>query len=140
MNKERLLKIIEDMKECKSDIDECIDVLEKYKDNKIMIKLAKSSLRQLFVSFHTILEDLCSIVLKELKKFKVGITLSDSIKLLKDNNIIDKDTYIFLEKSRLIRNRISYRYKEPSHQELFEHIIKYRDKIDIIIDIAKTYL
>ncbi|MCS4447708.1 hypothetical protein JTS91_02895 [Clostridium botulinum] len=95
MNKERLLKIIEDMKECKSDIDECIDVLEKYKDNKIMIKLAKSSLRQLFVSFHTILEDLCSIVLKELKKFKVGITLSDSIKLLKDNNIIDKDTYIF---------------------------------------------
>lgn len=77
---------------------------------------------------------------KGTKKFKVGITLSDSIKLLKDNNIIDKDTYIFLEKSRLIRNRISYRYKEPSHQELFEHIIKYRDKIDIIIDIAKTYL
>ncbi|KRU30608.1 hypothetical protein VT91_10480 [Clostridium sporogenes] len=49
MNKERLLKIIEDMKECKSDINECIDVLEKYKDNKIMIKLAKSSFNYLLV-------------------------------------------------------------------------------------------
>ncbi|WMJ79348.1 DUF86 domain-containing protein [Clostridium sp. MB40-C1] len=140
MNKERLLKIIEDMQECKADIDECIDILEKNKDNAIMIKLAKSSLRQLFVSFHTILEDFCSIVLKEIKKFKVGITLSDALKLLRDNNVIDEDTYIFLQRSRLIRNRISHRYKEPGHEELFEHIIKYSDRIDIIIGIAKGYL
>ena len=139
MNKERFLKIIEDMQECKSDIDECIDILEKYKDNEIMIKLAKSSLRQLFVSFHTILEDFCSIILKELKKFKVGITLSESLSLLRDNNIIDEETFIFLEKSRLLRNRISHRYKEPKHEELFEHIIKDRDKIDAIIGIAKGY-
>lgn len=44
MNKERLLKIIEDMQECKADIDECIDVLENHTDNKLMIKLAKSYL------------------------------------------------------------------------------------------------
>jgi len=140
MNKERLLKIIEDMQECKVDIDECIDILERYNDNQIMIKLAKSSLRQLFVSFHTILEDFCSIVLKELKKFKVGLTLSDSLKLMKDSNVINEDTYIFLEKSRLIRNRISHRYKEPNHEELLAHIIKYRDRIDVIIEIAKAYL
>lgn len=140
MNKERLLKIIEDMQECKVDIDECIDILERYNDNEIMIKLAKSSLRQLFVSFHTILEDFCSIVLKELKKFKVGLTLSDSLKLMKDSNVINEDTYIFLEKSRLMRNRISHRYKEPNHEELLAHIIKYRDRIDVIIGIAKSYL
>jgi len=140
MNKERLLKIIEDMQECKVDIDECIDILERYNDNEIMIKLAKSSLRQLFVSFHTILEDFCSIVLKELKKFKVGLTLSDSLKLMKDSNVINEDTYIFLEKSRLMRNRISHRYKEPNHEELLAHIIKYRDRIDVIIGIAKAYL
>lgn len=140
MNKERLLKIIEDMQECKSDIDECIDILEKYKDNEIMIKLAKSSLRQLFVSFHTILEDFCSIVLKELKKFKVGISLSGSLSLLRDNKIIDEETFIFLEKSRLLRNRISHRYKEPNHEELFEHIVKNRDKIDVIVRIAQGYL
>lgn len=105
-----------------------------------MIKLAKSSLRQLFVSFHTILEDFCSIILKELRKFKVGLTLSDSLKLLKDSNVIDEETYIFLEKSRLIRNRISHRYKEPNHEELFEHIVKYKDRIYDIIKIAKAYL
>lgn len=140
MNKERLLKIIEDMQECNADIDECIEILEKFKDNEIMIKLAKSSLRQLFVSFHTIFEDFCSIILKELKKFKVGITLSESLKILNDNSIIDDETFIFLEKSRLIRNRISCRYKEPKHEELLAHIIKDKGKIDTIIRIAKVYL
>lgn len=140
MNIERLLKIIEDMQECKADIDECIDILEQHKNNEMVIKLAKSSLRQLFVSFHTILEDFCSIILKELKRFKIGITLSDSLKLLRDNKVIDEGTYIFLEKSRLIRNRISHRYKEPSHEELLAHITKYRDRIDVIIRIAKDYL
>ncbi len=70
MNKERLIKIIEDLEECLGDIEECINVLETEKNNKLIIKLAKSSLRQLFVSFHTILEDFCSIMLKEIKKYK----------------------------------------------------------------------
>ncbi|GAA0731087.1 hypothetical protein GCM10008905_33130 [Clostridium malenominatum] len=140
MNKERLLKIIEDMKECVADIDECIEVLGKDNNDKIIIKLAKSSLRQLFVSFHTILEDFSSIVLKELKKFKVGITLSESLSILRESNVFDEETYVFLEKSRLIRNRISHRYKEPNHEELVTHIGKYRDKLDVIIEIAKGYL
>ncbi|MDQ0480778.1 HepT-like ribonuclease domain-containing protein [Hathewaya limosa] len=140
VNKERLLKIIEDMYECTSDIDECIDILDNNKENTLMVKLAKSSLRQLFVSFHTILEDFSSIILKEIKKFKVGLTLSDALRLLRDNNIIDEDTYFFLQRSRMIRNRISHRYKEPSHEELIEHIIKYRDRIDVIIEIAKKYI
>lgn len=140
MNKDRLIKIIEDLQECSADIDECIDIFEKHKENKIMIKLAKSSLRQLFVSFHTILEDLCSIILKELKKFKVGITLSDSLSILRDNNVIDEGMYTSLEKSRLIRNRISHRYKEPSHEELLVHIIKNKDMINTIIEIAKSHM
>lgn len=139
MNKERLLKIIEDMKECKADLDECIEILQKCEDNKIMIKLAKSSLRQLFVSFHTILEDFCSVILKELNKYRVGMTLNESLKLLRENDVIDEETYIFLEKSRLMRNRISHRYKEPSHEELFLHIVKDKDKIDTIIKIASSY-
>lgn len=140
MNDERILKIIEDMQECKADINECIYILENNKDNKIMIKLAKSSLKQLFVSFHTILEDLCSLILKELNKFKIGITLNDSLTLLRDNNVIDENTYIFLEKSRLIRNRISHRYKEPNHEELLAHIVNGKDSINKVIEVAKSYL
>lgn len=139
MNKERLEKIIEDLRECLNDIDECIQVLDN-ESNSLIIKLAKSSLRQLFVSFHTILEDLCSILLKEIGKFKIGITLSESLKILKEEQIIDENTFIFLEKSRLIRNRISHRYKEPKHEELFLHVKENRLSFNIILKIAQSYL
>lgn len=140
MNKERLSKIIEDMQECISDIDECLYLLENKKDDKIIIKLSKSSLRQLFVSFHTILEDFCSILLKEIKKYRIGITLNESLNILKESEILSEDTYLFLQKSRLIRNRISHRYKEPSHEELISHIKKYHNNFYDIVSIAKSYL
>lgn len=140
MNQERLLKIIEDMQECISDINECIYILENKQDDKLLIKLAKSSLRQLFVSYHTILEDLSSILLKELKKFRIGITLHESFVIFKNLNLIDEDTFTFLEKSRLIRNRISHRYKEPSHEDLLNHIQKYKNEFNIPLKLAKSYL
>lgn len=140
MNQERLLKIIEDMQECISDIDECVYILENKEDDKLLIKLAKSSLRQLFVSYHTILEDLSSILLKELKKFRIGITLHESFVIFKNLNLIDEDTFTFLEKSRLIRNRISHRYKEPSHEDLLNHIQKYKNEFNIPLKLAKSYL
>jgi uncharacterized protein YutE (UPF0331/DUF86 family) len=140
MNQERLMKIIEDLQECTSDIEECIGILTNTNDNKIMIKLAKSSLRQLFVSFHTILEELCSLILKEIKKYKIGISLYDSLVILKDNHIIDGQLFSFLEKSRLLRNRISHRYKEPAHEELYEHIVEHKENFEKIFTIAKKYL
>jgi uncharacterized protein YutE (UPF0331/DUF86 family) len=73
-----------------------------------MVKLSKSSLRQLFVSFHTILEEFASIMLKEIKKYKIGMTLNDSLIVLKDEHILDEELFDFLEKSRLLRNRISH--------------------------------
>lgn len=76
MNKERLIKIIEDFQECLADMDECLEVVENETENKLMIKFAMSSMRNLFVSFHTILEDFCSIMLKEIKKYKIGITIA----------------------------------------------------------------
>lgn len=139
MNKERLKRIIEDLKECNSDIYECIEVLNSNTD-KLVLKLAKSSLRQLFVSFHTILEDLSSILIKEVKRFKVGMTLSESLKILKEEGILDSDTYMFLEKSRLIRNRIAHRYKEPSHEELLKHISINISKLETVLKIAASYL
>lgn len=140
MNQERLIKIIEDMQECTADIDECLDVLKNKKDDKLIIKLAKSSLRQLFVSFHTILEDFFSILLKDMKKYKIGITIHESLNILKKDGIINEDIYLFLEKSRLIRNRISHRYKEPKHEELLEHILRYRNNFEDIVRIAKLYI
>ena len=139
MNKERLKRIIEDLKECNGDIYECIEVLNSNTD-KLVLKLAKSSLRQLFVSFHTILEDLCSILIKEANRFKVGMSLSESLKILKDEGILDLDTYLFLEKSRLIRNRIAHRYKEPSHEDLLKHISTNVNNLEKVVKVAASYL
>ncbi|MCE5221380.1 MAG: DUF86 domain-containing protein [Clostridium sp.] len=140
MNQERLVKIIEDLQECTSDIEECIEILQGECDNKIMVKLSKSSLRQLFVSFHTILEEFASIMLKEIKKYKIGMTLNDSLIVLKSAHILDEELFNFLEKSRLLRNRISHRYKEPDHEELMNHILKYKSNFKRIIRIAKKHL
>lgn len=140
MNQERLVKIIEDLQECTSDIEECIEILQGECDNKIMVKLSKSSLRQLFVSFHTILEEFASIMLKEIKKYKIGMTLNDSLIVLKEEHILDEELFDFLEKSRLLRNRISHRYKEPDHEELMKHIVKYKSNFKRIIRIAKKHL
>lgn len=140
MNQERLRKVIEDMQECIVDMDECLDVLKNKKDDNLIIKLAKSSLRQLFVSFHTILEDFFSILLKDMKKYKIGISIHESLNILKKDRVINEDIYLFLEKSRLIRNRISHRYKEPKHEELLEHILRYRNNFEDIVRIAKLYI
>lgn len=140
MNRERLIKIVEDMQECIADINECLDILENRKNDDLIIKLSKSSLRQLFVSFHTILEELASILLKEIKKYKIGITLHESLIILKKKGIIQEDLYMFLEKSRLIRNRISHRYKEPTHEELFEHILNYKNYFEDVLKIAKLHI
>lgn len=140
MNQERLMKIIEDMQECISDIYECLDVLENRTNDKLIIKLSKSSLRQLFVSFHTILEDLCSIILKEINKYKIGITLYESFNIFKESKLIDEETYKFLEKSRLLRNRISHRYKEPTHEDLLAHITIYNNSFNQVLKIAKSYI
>ena len=140
MNQERLIKIIEDMQECIADIYECLDILETRKNDKLIIKLTKSSLRQLFISYHTILEDLSSIILKEIKKYRIGITLHESFSIFKEINLIDEDTFIFLEKSTLIRNRILHRYKEPTHEELLSHIKLYNNNFEKLLKLAKTYL
>ena len=140
MNQERLIKIIEDMQECISDIYECLDILETRTNDKLIIKLTKSSLRQLFVSYHTILEDLCSIILKEIKKYKIGITLHESFTIFKEINLIDEDTFVFLEKSRLLRNRISHRYKEPTHEDLLSHIKLYNNNFDKLLKLANASL
>lgn len=140
MNQQRLMKIIEDIQECVSDIYECLDILENRTNDKLIIKLSKSSLRQLFVSFHTILEDLCSILLKEINKYKIGITLHESLNILKENDLLDETAFNFLEKSRLIRNRISHRYKEPTHEDLLVHILMYKNNFNDIIILAKSYM
>ena len=139
MNRERLLKIIEDMTEVINNLKECKSVLQNNKEdsNTIFIEFG---LKQIFVDFFITVENLTSLILKELKKHKIGIDMKESLIIWKDKKIIEEDTYNFLDEARLLRNRISHRYKEPSREQLIEFVNKNLNIFDKVLNIGKSFL
>lgn len=139
MNRERLLKIIEDMTEVISNLKECKKVLQNSDENNNAIFI-EFGLKQIFVDFFITVESLTSLLLKELKKYKIGIDMKASLLILRDNNIIDEDIYNFLNEARLLRNRISHRYKEPSREEMIEFVDENLNAFEEILNITKKSL
>jgi len=139
MNKERLLKIIEDMTEVIGNLKDCINVLqESEEDNKTIF--IEFGLKQIFMDFFITVENLTSIILKEVKQYKIGIDMKASLLILRNNGVIDEEMLSFLNEERLLRNRISHRYKEPSKEELLEFINENIQNFDKVLDIAKIYI
>ena len=139
MNKERLLKIIEDMTEVIGNLKDCINVLqESEEDNKTIF--IEFGLKQIFMDFFITVENLTSIILKEVKQYKIGIDMKASLLILRNNGVIDEEMLSFLNEERLLRNRISNRYKEPSKEELLEFINENIQNFDKVLDVAKIYI
>ncbi|MEG2935935.1 MAG: HepT-like ribonuclease domain-containing protein [Clostridium sp.] len=139
MNKERLLKLIEDMNEVVSNLKECRQVLESAEnDNKTIF--IEFGLKQIFVDFFITVENLTSMLLKEFKKFKIGIDMKESLKILLEKEVISEEEFIFLNEARLLRNRISHRYKEPSREELLSFISDNINCFDKMIEVARRFL
>ena len=59
---------------------------------------------------------------------------------LSKNSMVLAEQVRVIDKSRLIRNRISHRYKDPSHEDLLNHVKKYRSQFKEIVTISKKYL
>ena len=143
MNQERLIKIIEDMTEVIKNLKDCKQLLQDLEeDNKTIF--IEFGLKQIFVDFFITVENLTSMILKELKKYKIGIDMKASLIILVENKVIGEETYEFLNGARLLRNRISHRYKEPSREELLEFINdNINDDVNVKItskvDTSKTY-
>ena len=139
MIKERLLKVIEEMTEVIKNLKECTQVLQNSEeDNKTIF--IEFGLRYIFINYYITVENLTSMILKELKKYKIGIDMKASLMILLENDIINEEFYIFLNEARLIRNRISHRYKEPSREELLEFIIDNINEFEKVLEVAKKYL
>lgn len=74
MNQERLIKIIEDMTEVIKNLKDCKQLLQDLEeDNKTIF--IEFGLKQIFVDFFITVENLTSMILKELKKYKIGIDM-----------------------------------------------------------------
>lgn len=139
MNEERVLKVIEDMKEVIGNLKGCTQVLEcTESDNKTIF--IEFGLKQIFVDFFITVENLTSMLLKEFKRYRIGIDMKESLNILLKNKVLSEEEFIFLNEARLLRNRISHRYKEPSKEELLTFINLNTNYFDNIVNIALGFL
>jgi uncharacterized protein YutE (UPF0331/DUF86 family) len=139
MNEERLLKIIEDMAESIKNLEGCVKVLEsRSKDDTT--PFIEFGLKQIFVDFFITVENLTSLILKEIKEFKIGIDMKESLSIMNINSVVNDEVYAFLSQARLLRNRISHRYKEPTSKELLEFINDNKSNFIKVLDMAKNLI
>lgn len=122
MNKERLKKLIYDLDVTDSDINKSIRLIKKYSDDVEMIEELSNSLKYKYLSLFIVYEDFISMLLKEYNLYEIAMSVDKAIKKLKDKNYITEEQYSFLNSATLIRNRIGYRYKQPSIEVLIEFL------------------
>jgi len=116
INRDRVLKLLRDLKEWESDFVECTKSLENC--NNDIKKILYHSIRAYFLDFHIICEDYISISLKDLNKYKIDISAIEGMEIIKDSNKISDKFFEFYSRSRRLRNRLAHRYKMPSDEEL----------------------
>lgn len=116
INRDRVLKLLRDLKEWESDFVECTKSLESC--NNDIKKILYHSIRAYFLDFHILCEDYISISLKDLNKYKIDISAIEGMEIIKESNKISDEFFEFYSKSRRLRNRLAHRYKMPSDEEL----------------------
>lgn len=78
--------------------------------------------------------------MNEERLLKVIEDMRESLNILLENKVLSEEEFTFLNESRLLRNRISHRYKEPSKEELLTFINMNTNYFDNIINIALGFL
>ena len=129
VNHSRVVKLLEDYKEWKSECFECIEEINN-NDNEKIKKMLFHSIRAYFLDFHILCEDYISINLKELNKFKIGISAIEGMETLKDSLCISEEFFDFYFISRKLRNRLAHRYKLPKDEELLLNLKENLKNID----------
>lgn len=139
VNYSRVVKLLEDYKEWKIECFECIEEINNNKNEKIK-KMLFHSMRAYFLDFHILCEDFISISLKELNKFKIGISAIEGMEILKDSSCISDDFFYFYFISRKLRNRLAHRYKLPKDEELLLNLNDNLKSIEELESVIATLL
>lgn len=134
INKDRVLKLLTDLREWNLDFTACINEIE-ITGNENLKKMLYHSIRAYFLDFHILCEDYVSINLKDLNKFKINISSIDGMEIIKDSNRISNDFFAFYTTSRRLRNRLAYRYKLPSDEEL---LLNLKSNIQFISELEQS--
>lgn len=134
VNDSRVIKLLEDYKEWKIECFECVKEIDNNNNEKIK-KMLFHSMRAYFLDFHILCEDFISISLKELNKFKIGISAIDGMEILKNSSYISDKFFDFYFISRRLRNRLAHRYKLPKDEEL---LLNLKDNLNNIDELEKV--
>ena len=107
------------------------------KNNNIVFDRENHENGRYFLDFHILCEDYISISLKELNKFKIGISAIEGMETLKDSLCISEEFFDFYFISRKLRNRLAHRYKLPKDEELLLNLkenLKNIDELERVIE------
>lgn len=134
VNNSRVVKLLEDFKEWKVECFECIKETEDNNNDKIR-KMLFHSIRAYFLDFHILCEDFISISLKELSKFKIGISAIEGMEIIKNSQEVSEEFFDFYFISRKLRNRLAHRYKLPKDEEL---LLNLKNNLNSINELEKS--
>lgn len=127
MNKERLKKLLYDLDITTMEIEKSIELLNKYFDNEELKVEFSNSLKYKYLSLFIVYEDFISMLLKENSLYEVAMSVDKAIRKLRANDIITEEYADYLNASRLIRNKIGHRYKQPKIEDVLNFLEKTRD-------------
>lgn len=121
INKDRVLKLLQDVKEWQRDFAVCLESLEMCGDEKLE-KVINHSIRAYFLDIHILFEDYISIQLKILNRYKVDISAVEGMEIIMNERIISEEFFSFYSYSRRLRNRLAHRYKMPTDDVLLDNL------------------
>ncbi|MEY8254289.1 hypothetical protein [Clostridium perfringens] len=127
MNKERLKKLLYDLDITTMEIEKSIELLNKYFDNEELKVEFSNSLKYKYLSLFIVYEDFISMLLKENSLYEVAMSVDKAIRKLRANDILTEEYADYLNASRLIRNKIGHRYKQPKIEDVLKFLEKTRD-------------
>lgn len=133
INKDRVLKLLRDLKEWESEFRECINSIERCDEN--IKKFLFHSIRAYFLDFHILCEDYISVSLKHLNKFKVDISAIEGMEIIKNSSAISNNFFEFYTTSRRLRNRLAHRYKMPKDEEL---LLNLKNNLEYVGELEKS--
>lgn len=133
INRDRVLKLLSDLKEWEIELKECVSSIDTCEDN--IKKILYHSVRAYFLDFHILCEDYISLSLKNLNKFKVGISAIEGMEIIKNSNKVSEEFFEFYSLSRKLRNRLAHRYKMPKDEEL---LINLNDNLKYVVELEEA--
>lgn len=140
MNKERLKKLIFDLQITSKDLDKSLSLLAKFNNDEEMKDELSNSLKYKYLSLFIIYEDFISMMLKEYNVFEIGMSVDKALKKLNDIGKIDAEQYKYLNSSRIIRNKIGHRYKQPSIEDIIIFLNENKELRDQFYKFIESYM